>query len=92
VAAIITQLKIKSGQYLYLSKKGRFADSHLIDAETASKRLEWIQKNKAVKLACFPPLYLNRGRHGYSLFYFDGKKSEENIFINCGNNQFILIT
>jgi glycosyl transferase family 25 len=34
------------GQHLYAMHKGRFADSYIIDAETAKKRLDWIQQHK----------------------------------------------
>ncbi|WKJ91082.1 glycosyltransferase family 25 protein [Methylomonas montana] len=36
----------KPGQYLYPGHRGRFADSYLIDAHTARKRLEWIKIQK----------------------------------------------
>ncbi|MDT4289953.1 glycosyltransferase family 25 protein [Methylomonas sp. MO1] len=34
------------GQYLYLGHRGRFADSYLIDASTARRRLDWIKAHK----------------------------------------------
>lgn len=37
------------GQYLYIGSKGRFADSYIIDSQTAQKRLDWIAKNKISK-------------------------------------------
>lgn len=36
----------KPGQYLYLGKRGRFADSYIIDHHTAQKRLDWIMTHK----------------------------------------------
>ncbi len=36
----------KPGQYLYLGHRGRFADSYLIDASTARRRLDWIKAHK----------------------------------------------
>lgn len=36
----------KPEQYLYLGKRGRFADSYIIDNHTAQKRLDWIMKHK----------------------------------------------
>jgi len=36
----------KAGQYLYLATRGRFADSYIIDATTAQKRLNWIETHK----------------------------------------------
>lgn len=36
----------KSGQYLYLGARGRFADSYIIDSVTAQKRLDWIMQHK----------------------------------------------
>lgn len=35
-----------AGQYLYLGNRGRFADSYIIDSDTAQKRLEWIDRHK----------------------------------------------
>lgn len=34
------------GQYLYIGKRGRFADSYIIDSDTAQKRLDWIKQHK----------------------------------------------
>jgi glycosyl transferase, family 25 len=34
------------GQHLYLGSRGRFADSYIIDSETAQKRLDWISLHK----------------------------------------------
>ncbi|MGR9013360.1 MAG: glycosyltransferase family 25 protein [Gammaproteobacteria bacterium] len=34
------------GQHLYLGARGRFADSYIIDFNTAKKRLDWIISNK----------------------------------------------
>jgi len=34
------------GKHLYIGKRGRFADSYIIDSETAQLRLNWIQKYK----------------------------------------------
>ncbi|NOQ36764.1 MAG: glycosyl transferase, partial [Methylococcaceae bacterium] len=34
------------GQYLYIGSRGRFADSYIIDSETAQKRLDWIAEHK----------------------------------------------
>ncbi len=34
------------GQHLYIGSRGRFADSYILDAETAQLRLDWIMKNK----------------------------------------------
>lgn len=36
----------KKGRYLYPGHRGRFADSYIIDSQTAQKRLRWIQENK----------------------------------------------
>lgn len=36
----------KPGQHLYIGARGRFADSYIIDANTAQKRLDWIALNK----------------------------------------------
>jgi glycosyl transferase family 25 len=36
----------KTGQYLYLGTRGRFADSYIIDSVTAQKRLNWITTHK----------------------------------------------
>jgi glycosyl transferase family 25 len=36
----------KPGQHLYLGSRGRFADSYIIDFDTAQKRLDWININK----------------------------------------------
>jgi glycosyl transferase family 25 len=36
----------KPGQYLYPGHRGRFADSYLIDATTARRRLDWIKTHK----------------------------------------------
>lgn len=36
----------KQGQYLYPGHRGRFADSYLIDASTARRRLDWIKAHK----------------------------------------------
>jgi glycosyl transferase family 25 len=36
----------KPGQHLYIGRRGRFADSYIIDSETAQKRLEWIAEYK----------------------------------------------
>ncbi len=36
----------KAGQHLYLAQRGRFADSYLIDSETAQQRLDWIAQHK----------------------------------------------
>lgn len=36
----------KPGQHLYLGTRGRFADSYIIDFNTAQKRLDWIISNK----------------------------------------------
>jgi glycosyl transferase family 25 len=36
----------KKGQHLYLGSRGRFADSYIIDSETAKKRLLWIEQHK----------------------------------------------
>ncbi len=35
-----------NGQYLYIGKRGRFADSYILDATTAQLRLDWIAQNK----------------------------------------------
>lgn len=35
-----------SEHHLYLASKGRFADSYLINAETAAARLDWIKRHK----------------------------------------------
>ncbi|NOQ36262.1 MAG: glycosyl transferase, partial [Methylococcaceae bacterium] len=34
------------GQYLYIGSRGRFADSYIIDSETAQKRLDWFAEHK----------------------------------------------
>lgn len=34
------------GQHLYIGSRGRFADSYIIDHETARRRLDWITENK----------------------------------------------
>jgi glycosyl transferase family 25 len=34
------------GQFLYIGKRGRFADSYILDAQTAQLRLDWIDKHK----------------------------------------------
>lgn len=36
----------KPGQHLYQGTRGRFADSYIIDCNTAQKRLDWIMSNK----------------------------------------------
>lgn len=36
----------KPGQYLYPGKRGRFADSYIIDSATARRRLAWIDTHK----------------------------------------------
>ena len=36
----------KSGQYLYVGTRGRFADSYIINSITAQKRLDWIMMYK----------------------------------------------
>lgn len=36
----------KPGQHLYLGSRGRFADSYILDFNTAQKRLDWINSNK----------------------------------------------
>lgn len=36
----------KPGQHLYVGARGRFADSYIIDFNTAQKRLDWITSNK----------------------------------------------
>ena len=36
----------KSGQYLYLGARGRFADSYIINSVSARKRLDWIMTHK----------------------------------------------
>ncbi|MBS3965240.1 MAG: glycosyltransferase family 25 protein [Methylomonas sp.] len=36
----------KAGQYLYPGHRGRFADSYLLDSQTARKRLDWIARHK----------------------------------------------
>jgi glycosyl transferase family 25 len=36
----------KPGQHLYIGARGRFADSYIIDFNTAQKRLDWIIRNK----------------------------------------------
>lgn len=36
----------KPGQHLYIGTRGRFADSYIIDCETAKKRLDWIRALK----------------------------------------------
>lgn len=36
----------KPGQYLYLSNRGRFGDSYVLDGATARKRLDWIHAHK----------------------------------------------
>ncbi len=42
----IPKSKRIKGQYLYLGPRNRFADSYIIDSETAQKRLDWIALNK----------------------------------------------
>jgi len=37
------------GQHLYIGNRGRFADSYIIDANTAQLRLDWIEKHKMSK-------------------------------------------
>ena len=34
------------GQHLYVGRRGRFADSYILDATTAQLRLDWITQNK----------------------------------------------
>ncbi len=34
------------GQHLYIGRRGRFADSYILDSNTAQLRLDWIKKNK----------------------------------------------
>jgi glycosyl transferase family 25 len=36
----------KPGQHLYVGARGRFADSYIIDCDTAQMRLDWIAANK----------------------------------------------
>ena len=40
------QSQRKSGQYLYLGRRGRFTDSYILDNATANKRLDWINTSK----------------------------------------------
>ncbi|MGZ8157175.1 MAG: glycosyltransferase family 25 protein [Methylobacter sp.] len=40
------QSRRKPGQHLYVGTRGRFADSYIIDFNTAQKRLDWIKSNK----------------------------------------------
>jgi len=34
------------GQHLYIGRRGRFADSYILDSNTAQLRLDWIKKHK----------------------------------------------